>query len=499
MKHNKSMNSMKRNKSMIRNRSLQIFMVLCGSCCMLSAPLEKAVALPQVESRTGQPVVRRGDTASRRENSPSMPETFHGHAPDPIEDSMSAASLPTHSMPAQSMPAQSNARSHSNVGTHSNIGTNANVGSHSNADSHLNKPRTPEQQRAARMTLTQMEALQREVAELRGLVEMQDHEIKQLKKTQQDLYKDLERRLNETGKAKAKSVQSVQLDPPMPNNKSTASKTATSKTKEQPKASQAKESLAKESQDLAASLPPENDQSGEMMVIRSSVDTEEQALIEEMVINAESKPGKPETKTLINPNTKKTADNAKDKPAQKTEKSLDKAAHDKTAHKGNPGKEDKAKQDPAVTASSEIGVIPTSKTVTASVTDNNTYQSAYNLIRTKKYPEATTALHDYLKRFPNGEQAANAHYWLGEIYMVQWQGDKSKADLLEKANQEFLNVVHQFPTHMKVSDSVLKLGLIELEKGNVEAARLHFSDVKTRFPGTAAAKVADARLQLLKN
>jgi tol-pal system protein YbgF len=113
--------------------------------------------------------------------------------------------------------------------------------------------------------------------------------------------------------------------------------------------------------------------------------------------------------------------------------------------------------------------------------------------------EGANALQEYLKRFPEGEQAANAHYWLGEVFMVQWQSDKAKSDLLEKASQEFLNVVNQFPSHVKVSDSVLKLGLIELEKGHTAAARLHLEDVKSRFAGTAAAKVADARLQQLKD
>lgn len=421
-------------------------------------------ALPQVESRTGEPVTRHG------ESSPTMPETFHGHPPDPGVSAYSNPQTTTSSHPVTpSYPSASSSPTHAPL------------------------QRTPrsaaEQQRAARLTLTQVDALQREVSELRGLVEMQDHEMKQLKKSQQDLYKDLERRLSELS-SKSTTKSSQPKSEISANVKSSKNKESTKSTASTPTSS------------LYADKQAAGDKPGEMMVIQSNVDSEEQALMEEMIINAESKP---ETKAQTEPKIAAKASNGSDsgsespgwfgskkktgKGVQDTKSSVDtKSAETKNVSKPTP-----------TTANADIGVIPTSKSHSASVTDNNTYQSAYNLIRTKKYNEGANALLDYLKRFPKGEQAANAHYWLGEVYMVQWQTDKSKSDLLEKATQEFLNVVNQFPSHAKVSDAVLKLGLIELEKGNIEAARLHLLDVKTRFRGTAAAKVADARLNQLKD
>ena len=82
--------------------------------------------------------------------------------------------------------------------------------------------------------------------------------------------------------------------------------------------------------------------------------------------------------------------------------------------------------------------------------------------------------------------------------MVQWQADKSNTALIDKASQEFKNITTKFPNHIKAQDAVLKLGLIEIDKGNVDAARYYLSEVKTRYPGTAAARIADTRLQQLR-
>ena len=57
-----------------------------------------------------------------------------------------------------------------------------------------NFPQTPSAGLLAEMSL-QMEQMQQEIAELRGLVEEQAHQMRQLKQEQQDRYLDLDRRL----------------------------------------------------------------------------------------------------------------------------------------------------------------------------------------------------------------------------------------------------------------------------------------------------------------
>ena len=88
---------------------------------------------------------------------------------------------------------------------------------------------------------------------------------------------------------------------------------------------------------------------------------------------------------------------------------------------------------------------------------------------------------------------------MGEVYMVEWQKDPQNKTLLDKASHAFSNIPSQFPGNSKVSDALLKLGIIENEKGNAAGARKYFTDVKNRYPGSAAARIAETRLKQLSS
>lgn len=229
---------------------------------------------------------------------------------------------------------------------------------------------SPSVDSAPHILLKQNEALKQELNELRGLIETQQHEIEQLKKSQQDFYKELDKRLVQLSKntpAKSQSMVSVK---PIPIEKSSAS---------------------------------------------------------------------------------------------------------------------------------AIAMVPVEHNTVAPVvaTEKDAYEAAYNLVRTKQYVEATKAFQDYLNRFPTGERTPGAYFWLGEIYMVQWQAEPEQQALLDKAAEAFLNVTSKFPNHQKVPDALLKLGLVQHEKGNFAAAQQYFTEVKERYPGSAAARIAQMRLKSL--
>ncbi|HXH55041.1 MAG TPA: tol-pal system protein YbgF [Gammaproteobacteria bacterium] len=251
----------------------------------------------------------------------------------------------------------------------------------------------PLEDRAALLSLKHLETLKQEVSELRGLVETQDHEIQQLKKSQQDFYTDLDKRMTQLQSTKGIAVSK------------TASKTL-----------------------VVVSPPP---------------------------------PAKKSSVTIVPTGTTSL-------PA--TEETI---------------------EEPITSDFSE------STLETDHATEKSTYEAAYNLVRTKRYSEATSAFQNYLARFKTGEHAANAHYWVGEIYMVEWQKDPQNKTLLDKAAHAFSNIASQFPGNPKVPDALLKLGIIENEKGNPIAAQKHFTNVKNRYPGSAAARIAETRLKQL--
>lgn len=295
------------------------------------------------------------------------------------------------------------------------------------------------QDRAAHLTLSQIENLQREVSELRGLVETQDHTIKQLKKSQQDLYLDLERRLNQLQNAGQRAT------------------AATSTTK------------AATSSSNAATI-------GAQPAVKSAKPAGAPAVAgaKTAATGLKTAPGKSTVSVNANANAHTNAsihDNADDD-VDELENSNDKVALSKSSQTTNSGN-------------------------IALMGEKETYQNAYGFVRSKKYDEAIEGLQDYLNRFQKGEQAPHAHYWLGEVYMVQWHNDKSNHGLLEKATHEFINITREYPNHPKTADALLKLGLIEIDKGNPDKAQQYLSQVKSRYPGSAAARIAENRLQQL--
>lgn len=118
------------------------------------------------------------------------------------------------------------------------------------------------------------------------------------------------------------------------------------------------------------------------------------------------------------------------------------------------------------------------------------YQTAYDLIKAKKYNEAVNALQKMLHKYPTGQFAANAHYWLGELYGLLGKNEES-------ANQ-FGEVINKYPDSPKVSDAQLKLGLIQLAQFKWAEAKQVFKKVINRYPGTASARLAAQQLKQIR-
>ena len=126
------------------------------------------------------------------------------------------------------------------------------------------------------------------------------------------------------------------------------------------------------------------------------------------------------------------------------------------------------------------------------------YNAAYKLVEEKKYQEALLAYKDFLWSFPEGKYAPNAHYWLGEIYLTQWNLDKTNMLNVEKAIESFQNVVDRFPKHHKAIDSLLKLGIIHIEQKNWNLAKSYLVKLKEDFPDSSRAQIARSKLDELQ-
>jgi tol-pal system protein YbgF len=117
------------------------------------------------------------------------------------------------------------------------------------------------------------------------------------------------------------------------------------------------------------------------------------------------------------------------------------------------------------------------------------YQAAYELVRNRRFPEATTAFNDFLQRFPQGAMAGNAHYWLGELYLLEGDSDS--------ARKQFESLVYQFPDNQKLADGMFKLGRIYHQQGDSARAKelLQRAANESENSGSSAPRLARAYLQ----
>lgn len=118
------------------------------------------------------------------------------------------------------------------------------------------------------------------------------------------------------------------------------------------------------------------------------------------------------------------------------------------------------------------------------------YQTAYNLIKQKKYGDAVNALQKMLQKYPSGQFASNAHYWLGELYGLMGKNDEALI--------EFDTVAKNYPESPRVSDAQLKIGLIYAAQLKWADAKSTFKKIINRYPGSASARLAAEQLKQIK-
>lgn len=113
------------------------------------------------------------------------------------------------------------------------------------------------------------------------------------------------------------------------------------------------------------------------------------------------------------------------------------------------------------------------------------YSAAYDLLKSRRIEEAGTKFREYLASYPNGNYAANAHYWLGEISLLE--------NKLEVARKEFSIVLEKYPGDRKAEDAGFKLGKVYHLLGDNARAKTQLT--KTAAGTGTAARLAQSYLQ----
>ena len=125
--------------------------------------------------------------------------------------------------------------------------------------------------------------------------------------------------------------------------------------------------------------------------------------------------------------------------------------------------------------------------------EGDAYRSAYSLVRGQQFDQAVDAFNQFLRNYPDGKYAPNAHYWLGELYLVIDPAD------LESSRQSFTLLLDRYPDNPKAPDAMYKLGKVQFLKGNREKSREYLDRVIREYGNTNSSAVKLSRDFLAEN
>lgn len=114
------------------------------------------------------------------------------------------------------------------------------------------------------------------------------------------------------------------------------------------------------------------------------------------------------------------------------------------------------------------------------------YDRGYTLYHQGRYLDAESSFQRFIQAHAGTELADNAQFWIGESRFAR--GDMMGALLA------FQEVLDRYPGGNKVADSLLKAADCLMRLDNADAGIERYHEVVRRFPGSAAAAMAEERL-----
>jgi tol-pal system protein YbgF len=117
--------------------------------------------------------------------------------------------------------------------------------------------------------------------------------------------------------------------------------------------------------------------------------------------------------------------------------------------------------------------------------DKKAYDIALSALKDQKFAEAEQKFADFIAKYPTSALQSNAYFWYGESFFRRAQFDKAAI--------YYLKGYKQFPSGVKASDSLLKLGLSLGELNQKEEACKILTKLEKEFPKRASASLKRAK------
>ena len=292
----------------------------------------------------------------------------------------------------------------------------------------------------------QIEALQQEVRQLRGELENQAFTLEQVRKAQRDAYADNDRRLSVLEQGGTVGSAGVPSDPPLSTLDSPTDVAVAGKPSDQ--------TMAVEMTSPRRRVIP----------IQEAIDTSDEAA-------AEMQPPPMQRPTMVLSPDDPPPGRMRMTPSEPTR-----------IARQSPADDDGMLMAP--TAS--VAVDARSETAESQAA----YRDAFALLKAGQYDQSIKGFTSYLQAYPNGQYADNAQFWVGEAYYVTRR--------FEPAISQYQNLIANYPESQKQAQARLKIAYSFDELGRREEAAQILIQLKRDYPESAAAQLAEQRLQRMR-
>lgn len=118
------------------------------------------------------------------------------------------------------------------------------------------------------------------------------------------------------------------------------------------------------------------------------------------------------------------------------------------------------------------------------------YDQGLELFRASKFNEAYRTFSDYISKYPKGNMAPNARFWLGDCYYNQQE--------FELAILEYQKVIADYPTDGKAPSALLKQGLAFEKLKDNETAKIVYNKLMKDYPKSDQVETAKKRIESFK-
>ena len=119
------------------------------------------------------------------------------------------------------------------------------------------------------------------------------------------------------------------------------------------------------------------------------------------------------------------------------------------------------------------------------------YQQGFNLVRQGEFQDAINVFKQLIDQHPTGSLVGDAHYWIGESSFLDRDLDTSK--------QYFKAFMENYPQSARVPGAMLRTAYIEQEQGNQMEARILLNEIIQFYPSSDAVHAAKNRLAAIEN